>query len=189
MNVVEKIRRIFGKEPLFSRDDVSRLQKLPKERARGEFLDRLYEQGVKRAGNFVNGELKRPDSPYRGVPPAVFFEEMQAVTFWLIGKEVAGGNSEALDGLHHRYFQSSGGHGISNDQKKNALMKKYTQYDDTWNDETGHFDEFGLCVVNNIFGKEESSRTRERTFWIIQYADEMVKVFSRCRKMWKQMVS
>lgn len=185
MNAVEKIRKFFRGDSLFDRAHLLRLGKMPKEEACKVFLDTLYEQAVKRAGDFVNGELKRPDSPYRGISPSVFFEEVVAVTFWLIGKEVADGNNrDVLDELHARYFRSRPGQGASPGQGQNALMERYRQYDDTWNDVTGHFDEFGLCVVMNIFGKEESPRTRERTFWIIQYADEMARVFARCRSPW-----
>jgi len=71
------------------------------------------------------------------------------------------------------------------DERHNELMKKYEKYDDAWNEVTGHFDEFGLQVVHNLYGKGEDIKTRERTFWVIRFADDIVKACKPLKKSWK----
>lgn len=185
MNVIEKIKKAFGRAPILTRDQVMRLRRMTKDQARRELGAVLYEQCVNRAMNFVNGELKRGDSPYRGASASVFFHEIVAVSFWIVDKEITGGKQGLLQELHNNYFRSFSSSDRP-EERHNFLMEKYEHYEDTWNEITGHLDEFGLCVVQNIFGKEESSRARERTFWIIQYADEIVNAFSVLRKPWKE---
>jgi hypothetical protein len=186
MNIIEKIKEVFGRGPIVTREQAARLARLPQDQARKEFCAILYDHCVSRAAAFVTGELKRGDSPYAGMPPSPFFHEILAVTFWLVDKEVAGGKKNLLDELHDHYFRTFTG-GESREERHTSLVKKYERYDDTWNEITGHLDEFGLCVVQNVFGSGESPRTRERTFWIIQYADNAVHSFSPLRKVWKHM--
>jgi hypothetical protein len=116
---------------------------------------------------------------------SAFFHEILAVTFWLADKEIAAGKKTFMDELHDHYFRAFMGD-ETREQRRTTLLKKYERYEDTWNEITGHLDEFGLCVVRNIFGPEENTRTRERTFWIIQYADESSAAFSGLKEVWKK---
>ena len=74
-------------------------------------------------------------------------------------------------------------------ERRKALEDKYAKYEDFWNEITGHLDEFALLVVRNMFGSGESTRTRERSFWIIQYADETTAAFAPLKKIWKKVSS
>lgn len=188
MNILEKVMNAIGKGPVLTREQVRRLSGLPREQARGELGAVLYDHCVKRAADFVQGELKRPDSPYRGMAAGIFFHEVLAVTFWLMDREVAGGKGTLVRELHENYFRSFTSSEEAKDRSE-SLRAKYQQYDDNWNEVTGHLDEFALGVVQNIFGKEQSPRTRERSFWIIQYADELVNEFCRIRKACKDVRS
>ncbi len=185
MNIIEKIKSVFGKGPVLSRQQIQRLSRLPKNQAQKEVGLTLFEICVSRAKEFVSGELKRGDSPFRGVSGAVFFHEMLAVTFWILNKE-AGGGKTLLDELHQNYFKAFSALDTPQDERNNTLVTKYEQYEDNWNEITGHLDEFGLCVVQNMFGKDESVKTRERTFWIIQYADHAANTFCSLKKSLKQ---
>lgn len=188
MNILEKVMTVFGKGPVLESEQVCRLARLPKDQALKELGQTLYDHCVKRTTEFVQGELKRPDSPYQGLTAATFFHEVLAVTFWIMDREVAGGKGKLLAELHENYFRSFSSP-ENGKQRNDCLIKKYQEYDDNWNEITGHLDEFGLGVVRNMFGKEENQRTRERTFWIIQYADESVKECSRIRKACKDLKS
>jgi hypothetical protein len=187
MSIGETIRNIFSKPGIIERRQLDRMRSLPQDQARAEAGRILYEHCLQRTSSFAQQELKRGDSPYGGVQPAIFFHEMLAVTFWLLDQNAGGGNGELLKELHNNYFRSYSS-ADSEEERRECLARKYAGYEDTWNEITGHLDEFGLLVVQNIFGKEENSRTRERTFWIIQYADEAVKAFSPLQKVLKKIV-
>ena len=64
MNIIEKIKRVFGKNALLSKDQVDRLMRLPKDQAQKEFATLVHELCVKQATEFVKGELQRAESPY-----------------------------------------------------------------------------------------------------------------------------
>ncbi|OGW41639.1 MAG: hypothetical protein A2010_14950 [Nitrospirae bacterium GWD2_57_9] len=189
MNIIDKIKQAFGRGPLLSQDQISRFSLLPKDQARKEFCDTAYELCAKRAAEFVKRELGRADSPYQGLSSAALYHEILVVTFWLMDKAAADGKNAFLDDLHEHYFRSHSAPEGSREERQKGLSGKYEQYEDFWNEITGHFDEFGLCVVRNLFGTGESSRTRERTFWIIQYADETIQAFSPLRKVSKKLFS
>ena len=121
----------------------------------------------------------------KGMSAATFFHEMLAVAFWVTDQEAAGGEKLLLKEFHDNYCRSFSTPDTSSDERHNELMKKYEKYDDAWNEVTGHFDEFGLQVVQNMYGKVEDIKTRERTFWVIRFADDVVKACKPLKKSWK----
>jgi hypothetical protein len=185
MDIVATIKKILGIRQVISQEQVLRIKRLPKEQAAKDLGSVLYDECVRQATKFVQGELGRGDTPFKGLSTATFFHEMLAVAFWIVDKEVAAGQHLLLRELHEGYFRSFNDPGTSADVRHNELMKKYEKYDDAWNETTGHFDEFGLQVVHNMYGKEEDMKTRERTFWIIRYAHDLVKVCKPLRKMFR----
>jgi hypothetical protein len=187
MDIVSMIKKVLGIRQILSPEQALRIKRLPKDEALKELGVILYEECVRQATTFVQGELRRGDTPFKGMSAATFFHEMLAVTFWVMDQEIAGGKQHLLNELHDHYFRSfsASGPGTSPDERHNELMKKYEKYDDAWNEITGHFDEFGLQVVQNMFGKAEDMKTRERTFWIIRYADDIVKACKPLKKIFR----
>lgn len=189
MSIVSKIRKLLNRPEFLNHEQVERIKRLPKNQAQKELCAILYRQSEKWVTAFVQEQLHRIDSPYQGVSVALFFHEMIVVTLWIMDREIAGGKLTMMELLHDDYFRVHATPGHSTKDRHAALLVKYQQYEDHWNEITGHLDEFGLCVVQNLFGKSESNRTRERTFWIIQYADDIVKRVSPIRRVWKEFVA
>jgi len=185
MDIVTMIKNVLGIRQVLPHEQVLRLTRLPKDQALRELGSVLYEECVRQATAFVNGELRRGDTPFKGLSAATFFHEMLAVAFWVMDQEAAGGRQLLLKEFHDNYFRSFSAPGTSSDERHLELMKKYEKYDDAWNEVTGHFDEFGLQVVHNMYGKGEDMKTRERTFWVIRYADDIVKACKPLKKSWK----
>ena len=185
MDIVTMIKKVVGIRQILPHEQALRIKRLSKDQALKELGAVLYGESVRLATTFVHGELNRGDTPFKGMSAATFFHEMLAVTFWIMDQETAGGKHHLLKELHENYFRSFSTPDISSDDRNKELMKKYEKYDDAWNEITGHFDEFGLQVVHNMFGKGEDMKTRERTFWVIRYADDIVKVCKPLKKMFK----
>lgn len=183
MDIVTMIKNVLGMRQILPHEQALRIKRLPKDQALKELGAVLYDECVKQATTFVQGELRRGDTPFKGISAAIFFHEMLAVTFWIMDQETAGGKQLLLNEFHDNYFRSFSMPGTSSDERHNELVKKYEKYDDAWNEITGHFDEFGLQVVHNMFGKGEDTKTRERTFWVIRYADDIVKACKPLKKM------
>ena len=184
MDIVTMIKNILGIKQVLPHAQVLRLKNLPKEQALKEVGAVLYEECVRQATAFVQGELRRGDTPFKGLSAATFFHEMLAVSFWVMDQEAAGGKKRLIKEFHDNYFRHFTAPGTSV-ERHDELMKKYEKYDDAWNEVTGHFDEFGLQVVHNMYGKTEDMKTRERTFWVIRFADDIVKACKPLKKSWK----
>jgi len=178
-------RKLTGRHDAMTSEHADRIKRLPKEQARRELGTFLFEIGVQQATEFVKDELRRSDSPFKGVPPEVVFHEMLALAFWVMDKNVAGGEKTLAAELHDHYIRSYRTPAGSPEERTRALGEKYKRYEREWDDVTGHQDEFGLCVAQNIFGDDASQRTRERTFWIIQYAHAVADECSPLKKMFR----
>jgi len=178
-------RKLTGRHEAMTREQAERIKRLPKEQARRELGVFLFDSGVRHATEFVKDELRRSDSPFKGVPPEAVFHEMLALTFWIMDKDVAGGEKTLAAELHDHYIRSYRTLAGSPEERTRALNEKYQKYEREWDDVTGHQDEFGLCVAQNIFGTEASQRTRERTFWIIRYAHDIADDCSPLKKTFR----
>lgn len=181
MDIGSWIKSIFGIRDRLRTGQLRKLKGLPRDLAQKEMGALLYEVCVERASDFVNRELRRGDSPFRGISANAFFHEMLAVTFWLLDREVAGGTKTLMHELHDRYFRSFGAPGISAEERHAAMRGKYRAYEELWDEVSGHQDEFGLHVSGNIFGRDDAVRTHEKAFWIIWYADDARKAFTRLK--------
>ena len=184
MGIIESIQRLLGKEPLVPHEQVKRLRRIPEDQARKEMSAIFYEVSVKMASEFVKHQFGRgSDSPFHGMSPAALFHEMLAVTFWILDTRIAGGKRDLMSGLHDHYF----GHFSatnSSDERHRELMDKYTAYAGTWNEITGHQDEFGALVLRNIFGQEEDRLIRQRSFWIITYTHDTMRTIKPLKRLW-----
>jgi hypothetical protein len=178
-------RKLTGRHPSISREKAERLKHLPKDQARKELGSILYELSVRHAAEFVKDILRRGDSPFKGVPASVLFHELLAVTFWIMDSKIAGGKKVLAEELHDHYFRSYHSPGTAGERDR-ALLEKYKRYEFEWDEVSGHQDEFGLLVVQNIFGQETSDRTRERTFWIITYTHDLMSDITLLKKECRQ---
>jgi hypothetical protein len=179
------MRKLTGRHEALSREQTERIKRLPKDQARRDLGAALFELAVRHATEFVKDDLQRSDPPFKGVPPETVFHEMLALTFWIMDKEIAGGNKALAAELHDHYFRSYRNVAGSPEDRGKALDEKYKRYEYEWDDITGHQDEFGLCVAQNIFGAENSERTRERTFWIIRYVHDIADDLLPLKKLFK----
>lgn len=178
-------RKVTGRHQSLSKARAERITRLPKDQARRELGTLLFEIGVKHAAEFVQDDLRRTEACFRGVPPTEVFHEILAVTFWIMDNEMAGGQKTLVKELHEHYFRSYGLPGIPTEERARALEEKYRIYAGEWDDVSGHQDEFGLCVSQNIFGAGSSDRTRERTFWIILYAHAVADDIAPLKKQYR----
>ena len=178
-------RKLTGRHDAMTREQAERIKRLSKDQARRELGAFLFELAVRHATEFVKDDLQRLDPPFKGVPPEAVFHEMLAVTFWIMDKEIAGGSKALAVELHDHYVRAYRNVVGSPDERGRVLGEKYKQYEREWDDVMGHQDEFGLCVAQNLFGAEPSMRTRERSFWVIRYAHEIVDDLSPLKKTFR----
>lgn len=189
MSIIESVLSLLGKEPLVSHEQVKRLRGLPASEARRELHAIFYEVSVKQASDFVKQQLGRgSDSPFHGMSAEALFHEMLAVTFWILDTEVAGGKRDIMQGIHDHYFRHFSAASLP-EERHRELMDKYAGYTGTWNEVTGHQDEFGARILNNIFGKEDALLVRQRSFWIITYTHDTMKNIKPLKKLWSMAVS
>lgn len=166
-------RKLTGRHQAMGRAQAERLISLRKEQARKELGAFLFELAVHHVTEFVKDDLRRSERAFRGVPAEKVFHEMLAVAFWVMDNEMAGGKSALLPELHEGYFRTYRNAAGSPEERGRALAEKYGRYAEEWDDHTGHQDEFGLCVAQNLFGEEPSVLTRSRCFWIIRFAHDV----------------
>jgi hypothetical protein len=186
MGIIESIKRLLGKEQLVPHEQVKRLRRLPQDQARREMSAIFYEVSVKQASEFVKHQLGRgTDSPFHSMSAAALFHEMLAVTFWILDTEVAGGKRDLMQGLHDHYFRHFSASSLPEERHRN-LMDKYAGYTGKWNEITGHQDEFGALVSYNIFGQEEDRLIRQRSFWIITYTHDTMRVIKPLKRLWSE---
>jgi len=186
MGIIESLKRLLDKEPLVPREQIERLRLLPKDETRLELSSIFYDVSVKQASEFVKHELGRgSDSPFYGVSSAPLFHEMLAVTFWLLDARVAGGKLDLMHGLHGHYFKNFSAINLP-EERHRGLMEKYAGYAGTWNEITGHQDEFGAQVLTNIFGQEGNQLIRQRSFWIITYTHDTMKAIKPLKRLWTE---
>lgn len=186
MNMITWLKRkLTGRHELLNGEQTERIKRLPKDQARRELGAALFELAVRHATEFVKDDLQRADAPFKGVPPEAVFHEILALTFWIMDREIAGGNKTLTAELQDHYFRSFRNVAGSSEERGRSLAEKYKRYEYEWDDVTGHQDEFGLCVAQNIFGPEPSQRTRERSFWIIRYVHDLADDVSLLKKLFK----
>lgn len=184
MTLFDFFRRLASKTEREQHAQCIHLMNLPRDQRRLRTAEYLYDLCVRRAGAFVGDEKKKRDSPFSEATNAVLFHELLAVTFWLMDKNLFNEKGTLLPAVHDQYFRSF--HSPDPVEKRSALLaERYGVYRKEWDEISGHQDEFGLAVAQTVFGKEEHIRTRERVFWIVWYADDMMKLFGRMKKIWK----
>lgn len=190
MHIVTYLKRkITGRHQSMTGAQAERIARLQKEQARRELGAFLFEVAVHHATEFVKDDLMRSEAAFRGIPAETVFHEMLAVAFWVMDNEVAGGGKTLVPELHELYFRTYRNIPGSPDERSRTLGERYKQYANEWDDHTGHQDEFGLCVAQNLFGKEPSELTRSRCFWVIRYAHDVVNDIAPVKKTFRRKFS
>ncbi len=176
--VIERLRKLIGKEAIIPKADIARLTALPSEQKEKELQSMFYELAFKDAAAFVYDNLRRSESPFSNLDRNIFFHEMLIINFWMMQKVFSKYKHDIAEKMHVHYFGS-----LSDiAERKTALTPKFKTYNLCWDDYTGHHDEFGLKVGEILFGKEAIYPEKNVSFWIITYTDDSIKKYIKVRK-------
>lgn len=176
--VIERLKKLVGRDSVIKKADVDRLLALPPDQREQELQALFYELAFKDAAAFVYDSLRRSESPFSGLERNVFFHEILIMNFWMMQKVFSKYMKGLADKMHTHYFGS-----LSDiNERKAALSPKLKTYSLCWDEFTGHHDEFGLKVGEYLFGKDVSYPEKNVSFWIITYADESIKKYKKARK-------
>lgn len=186
MGVLDVIKGLFSDKERGLREQVSRLNSLSAADAERELGLVLYNICVESASSFVNQELNRGDSPFRGLQKHKFFHEIALLTFWLAEKAVIGSRKNITEEILQNYLKSVNFHFLHNDGQE-AFHSRYKSYYSTWDDITGHQDLFGIKAAGYIFEEVNEKNSRpDITFWLILYSDETLKKLMSFRGLLKK---
>jgi hypothetical protein len=172
--------------PSKRKERLSRVRECSEARRMDELGAFFYEESVEMAVRFVQEQIARgDDSPFRGVPKDRFFHEVVTVNFWalekLFGAKHAGLVARVLDN-YARFFHHS--------PKGNVpqwIAERFTVYTGAWNDVTGHQDLFGRRVAEHIFPQGQAFSVPETSYWIIEYAHDVLDDFREMRDLCRSM--
>lgn len=183
MSVKHFAKRLISKDYRALCKQVDTLRKLSPEDALEGAGDMLHQLCIQKAAEFVKDAQARDESPFKDLHEHDFFHEMLIVDLWMADRVFSGKRKPIAESLHKHYekvFYLSG----HADKSLEEMRRKFEMYDDTWDDLTGHQDEFGLAVSKNLFGSREFTATHT-SFWIVWHADEMRRTFVDIRKLMK----
>jgi len=176
--VIERLKKLMGKDSVIKKADINRLTAMQPEEREKELQSLFYELAFKDAAAFVYENLRRSDSPFSSLDRNLFFHEMLIMNFWMMQKVFSKYIKNLAEKMHIHYFGS-----LSDiDERSAALKPKLKTYNLCWDEYTGHHDEFGLKVGENLFGKDAQYPERNVSFWIITYTDDNIKKYKKVRK-------
>ncbi|MEK6673111.1 MAG: hypothetical protein AABY42_06495 [Nitrospirota bacterium] len=186
MGALDFIKGLLSGKERGLREQVRGIRSLSGADAERELGLILYNICVESASSFVNQELNRGDSPFRGLQKHRFFHEIALLTFWLAEKGVIGNRKNITEEIQRNYLKSINFH-LAHDDGQDAFHSRYKSYYSTWDDVTGHQDLFGMKAAGYIFEeiKEESNRP-DITFWLIVYSDDTLKKLIRFKRLLKE---
>ena len=177
--VIKRLKSLFSKESGLKSDDLQRLASLQDQQRADELHSLLYEFAFQNAAKFVHDELRRHESPFKGLQRDLFFNEILIMNFWMMEKVFLKYLGEKMaEKMHSHYFGSL----PDIADRTAALPLKLKSYNLCWDEFTGHHDEFGIKVGETLFGKDSEFPVRQVSFWIISYADDSIKSFRNVRK-------
>jgi hypothetical protein len=176
--VIESLKKLMGKDSVIKKTDINRLTAMQPEQREKELQSLLYELAFKDAAAFVYENLRRSESPFSKLDRNVFFHEMIIINFWMMRKVFSKYMHDIAENMHLHYFGS-----LSDiAERTTALKPKLKAYNLCWDEHTGHHDEFGLKVGENLFGKDVHYPEKNVSFWIITYTDDSIKKYKKARK-------
>jgi hypothetical protein len=180
MQIAKIVKRLFyGKDALY-KERIKKLKTVPKEQRRQEFGAIMHDLCVQCAADFVKDEFNKNDSPFKEIDAARLFHEIVVINYWIADK-VMGGEKRILQGeLHNNYFR----HFEIEDahRKEKFLNERYAVYYDNWDDDIGDHKGFGLKAAGHIYGEEKEGLMDQASFWIVFYANDIMKRFFGIKK-------
>lgn len=180
------IKKVFNIKDSSCNELFKNLKGLPEERAKEELSLLLHDICVSKASDFVDEEMNKRESPFRGSQRNIFLHEMVVVNYWIVDKVVSGKKREITAELHKNYHNSFNP-GKAFEDNSAFLSGRYKTYYDTWNDDTGNQRDFGLKAAEHIFGGSREDRLMDTAaFWIVFYTDGMMKNFLNMRQDWRR---
>lgn len=178
------IKKFFpGKDPVWKKR-LRELKKMEPGHVQKQLAFILYDECLRSAAKFVHVEIKREDSPFKGLTEYSLFHEIMIINFWIVDKVFSGKKRDLLmneiyNAYNNSYFPSYGHAQAVDFNSLSAIFKKYYS---AWDELSGHQDNFGvkagerICESNNI-----KAPSYQISFWMISYADDTMKTFEKIR--------
>jgi len=178
--VLNRIKGLFVKEKGLSKEQVATLGRLPPDERLAQLGIVLHDICVKRAAGFVEEQHHLGESPFRDLPKTEFFHEMLVMNFWVFEWLLKGKRQPLMDHLY-RHYNASFVWGWESSQKEllESMRTKFKTYDKAWDDYSGHQDIFARQAIGIIFGDQYAQGAPQAAFWLITYADQTMKDFTK----------
>ena len=145
----------------------------------------LHDMCVRHASEFIDEELFKGESVFRGLRKQSFLLEMTVLNYWIAGKVVLGGKSAVSELTGSCPSIPEGA--IAGEDGAAFLARRCGIYRELWDEDIGDYQDFGMRVSEYLFGKDADDELKERAgFWIILYTDKVMKDFLKvtniCRR-------
>ena len=178
--MLNRIKSFFVKEKGLSREQVATLSQLPPDERLAQLGVVLHDLCVKKAARFVEEQHHLGESPFRDLPKTEFFHEMLVMNFWAFEWLFKGRRQPLLDHLYRHYNASFvWGWESSHKELLESMRVKFKIYDKSWDDYSGHQDIFAKQAIGIIFGGQNAPGAPQASFWLITYADQTMKDFTK----------
>jgi len=178
--VLNRIKSFFVKEKGLSREQVATLSQLPPDERLAQLGVVLHDLCVKKAARFVEEQHHLAESPFRDLPKTEFFHEMLVMNFWVFEWLLKGKRQPLMDAVYRHYNASFvWGWESSHKELLESMRAKFKTYDKSWDDYSGHQDIFAKQAIGIIFGDQNVAGALQAAFWLITYADQTMKDFTK----------
>ena len=178
--MLNRIKSFFVKEKGLSREQVATLSQLPPDERLAQLGVVLHDLCVKKAARFVEEQHHLGESPFRDLPKTEFFHEMLVMNFWAFEWLFKGKRQTLMDHLYRHYNASFvWGWESSHKELLESMRVKFKTYDKSWDDYSGHQDIFAKQAIGIIFGNQDAPGAPQAAFWLITYADQTMKDFTK----------
>lgn len=185
MGIVTLIKQLL---PSKRRERLARVRGLSAGQQPDELGSVFYTECLDHAVQFVQQQIARgDDSPFRGVQRDRFFHEVLALDFWVLDKVLAGKHGPLMERVFEVYGRSFPGARRAGAGAPDWIADRFAAYTATWDDVTGHQDEFGKKAGEHIFPSGQVFSVPETSFWIIEHAHEALDDFREVRDLCRSM--
>lgn len=178
--MLSRIKSLFMKEKGLSKVQMATLSQLPPDERLAQLGIVLHDICVKRAAGFVEEQHHLAESPFKNLPKTEFFHEMLVMNFWTFEWLFKGKRQPLMDHLY-RHYNASFVWGMESSHKEllDSMRVKFKTYDKAWDDYSGHQDIFARQAIGIIFGDQNVAGALQASFWLITYADQTMKDFTK----------
>jgi hypothetical protein len=181
------VKKVFNGKDNSHTGRLKAIQKLPQDRVEKELGRLLFDTCVEHALSFIKEEHSKADSLFRELHKHKLFHEMMAINFWLVDKKFTKTKKTLIDEVHNLYSLAYS-ESAESFNGPDSLKDRYKIYHDSWNDITGHQDQFGSRATEFIFGNANNVPVEQTSFWIISHAHESVKIFSDIKRSCRNLI-